>query len=113
MRGHVVPGRTGVWVERPGRPAAKVGAIGVRVARWITSHGIALNVTTDLRYFDLIVPCGIAGSAVTSLAELLAERAGRAADSSTAAGVTLPAVAHKFAAHFGDVFGRRMEGAST
>ena len=70
----MVPGRTGVWVNRMGMPAAKVGAIGVRVARWITSHGIALNVTTDLRYFDLIVPCGLAGSAVTSLAELVAPR---------------------------------------
>jgi lipoyl(octanoyl) transferase len=114
VRGHVVPGRTGVWVERPGMPPAKVGAIGVRVARWITSHGIALNVTTDLGYFDLIVPCGIAGSAVTSLAELVAQRGGRGGDGGNGgntAGITVQAVAQKFAAHFGAVFGRRMEGA--
>jgi lipoyl(octanoyl) transferase len=99
VAGHVVPGRTGVWVERPGSPAAKVGAIGVRVARWITSHGVALNVTTDLRYFELIVPCGLAGSAVTSLAELCPARGQRGPR----------AVAERFAHHFGIIFGRRVQ----
>ena len=94
--GHVVPGRTGVWVRRRGLPEAKVGAIGVRVSRWITSHGIALNVHTDLRYFDLIVPCGLAGSAVTSLAALLGRPVG------------VPEVAERFAVRFGEVFGRRL-----
>lgn len=62
-----VPGSTGVWAgER------KLGAIGVRLSTgWITSHGFALNVTTDLSEFASIVPCGIAGCGVTSLAELL------------------------------------------
>jgi lipoyl(octanoyl) transferase len=59
-----VPGMSGAWVDN-----RKLAAIGVRISRWITSHGFALNVTTDLRYFDFIVPCGIADRGVTSLEE--------------------------------------------
>jgi lipoyl(octanoyl) transferase len=86
-----VPGRTGVWVDVPAGSAAgneveemkegkevrdeeKLAAIGVHLSRWVTSHGFAYNVSTDLRYFDLIVPCGIAGKRATSLEKLLGRR---------------------------------------
>lgn len=63
-------GATGVWVGE-GPAAAKVCAMGVRVRRWVTMHGLALNVTTNLEHFGLIVPCGLAGRPVTSLERLL------------------------------------------
>ncbi len=62
-----VPGRSGVWVDD--LPERKVAAIGVRVARGVTMHGVALNVDCDLTAFDAIVPCGIPDAGVTSLAE--------------------------------------------
>jgi lipoyl(octanoyl) transferase len=61
-----VAGLTGIWVDDE-----KLGAIGVRIAKWITSHGFALNVATELAHFGLIVPCGIADKGVTSLEKLL------------------------------------------
>ena len=67
------PGLTGVWVGD-----AKVAAIGIRVTRWVTHHGFALNVDTDLSYFDLIVPCGIEGKRVTSMRALLGRPVERA-----------------------------------
>jgi lipoyl(octanoyl) transferase len=69
-----VAGKTGIWVQpRAGSDAAeeKLAAIGVHLSRWVTSHGFAFNVATDLRYFDLIVPCGIPDRNATSLEKLL------------------------------------------
>jgi lipoyl(octanoyl) transferase len=112
------PGKTGIWVRgeekeftqsaqrtqssqsEEGSAAEKLGAIGVHISRWVTSHGFAYNVATDLRNFDLIVPCGIAGRKATSLEKLL----GRA--------VKVSDVAPKMARHFGDVFGLEMTAGS-
>lgn len=70
ITGERVEGRSGVWVRRAGTPDAKVGAIGVRVARGVTMHGFALNCDCDLSWYDRIVPCGIRDAAVTSLTDL-------------------------------------------
>ena len=70
IEGGRLAGRTGVWVGPDGREE-KVAAIGVRISRWITSHGFALNVGTNLQHFQLIVPCGIADRGVTSIDRLL------------------------------------------
>ncbi|MEQ1472746.1 MAG: lipoyl(octanoyl) transferase LipB [Candidatus Acidiferrum sp.] len=69
-----VAGKTGIWVRtslKENSAEEKLGAIGVHLSRWVTSHGFAYNVATDLRYFDLIVPCGIAGRKATSLEKIL------------------------------------------
>jgi lipoyl(octanoyl) transferase len=92
-------GKTGVWIEALGAgcQAGKIGAIGVHISRWVTSHGFAFNVSTDLRYFDLIVPCGIAGRAATSLEKVLGRRVER------------NDAASKLSEHFGEVFGLEMK----
>lgn len=67
-----IPGKTGIWVQPPGNiPEEKLAAIGVHIRCWVTSHGFAYNVSTDLRFFDLIVPCGISDRKATSLEKLL------------------------------------------
>jgi lipoyl(octanoyl) transferase len=78
LTGHIRPGRVGVWVERPdkaplpdGSPREdKIAAIGIRLRRWVSFHGISINVEPDLSHFDGIVPCGIRGHGVTSLVDL-------------------------------------------
>jgi lipoate-protein ligase B len=78
VTGHTDPTAVGVWVHRqPETPPAKVAAIGVRIRRGVSLHGLALNVSTDLRFFNLITPCGLAGRPVTSLLELLGDRSPR------------------------------------
>ena len=104
-----VAGRTGVWVDVPSGPPTvdrekdkeaeevkdeeKLAAIGVHLSRWVTSHGFAYNVSTDLRYFDLIVPCGIAGKRATSLEKLLGRR------------VEMSEAAPRIVAHLAAIFG--------
>ena len=92
-------GMTGVWVDRPAREE-KLAAIGVHISRWVTSHGFAYNVSTDLRYFDLIVPCGIADKRPTSLEKLLNRT------------VTVREVAPRIVARFVEVFGLAMRAAT-
>ena len=78
VRGEVRQGRVGVWVERPEKPRAvdgsmaedKIAAIGIRLRKWISFHGISINVEPDLEHFDGIVPCGITEHGVTSLVDL-------------------------------------------
>src|SRR6266446_4038451 len=94
-----VAGKTGIWVG-DGGAEQKLAAIGVHISRWVTSHGFAYNVATDLRYFDLIVPCGIAGGKATSLEKLL----GRS--------VQEKEVAPRIARHLGELFGLEMKEAS-
>ena len=69
VRGDVRPGRIGVWVDRPGRED-KIAAIGVKLRRWVSFHGISLNVEPELDHFAGIVPCGISDHGVTSLVDL-------------------------------------------
>lgn len=85
-------GETGVWLDVGTPFARKICAMGVKASRWVTMHGFALNVNTDLTYFDYIVPCGIQGKAVTSLkAELKRE-------------ISLDEVKEKILGHFSSLF---------
>ncbi|HVC00399.1 MAG TPA: lipoyl(octanoyl) transferase LipB [Candidatus Dormibacteraeota bacterium] len=93
-------GLTGVWVDAPGRGPEKLAAIGVHFSRWVSTHGFAYNVSTDLHYFDLIVPCGIADRGVTSLERILRRPVEPAA--------FRPQVARRF----GEAFGFEMEPAT-
>src|SRR6202030_625946 len=93
-----VAGRTGVWVDAPLESGGeeKLAAIGVHLSRWVTSHGFAYNVSTDLRYFDLIVPCGIAGKRATSLERALGRQ------------INAEEAERHLIAHFGEIFDRSM-----
>jgi len=94
-----VAGKTGIWV-RVGNTEEKLAAIGVHISRWVTSHGFAYNVSTDLRNFDLIVPCGIAECKATSLEKLL----GRSVEEKE--------VSPRIAKHLGELLGLEMKEAS-
>ncbi|MDX1997517.1 MAG: lipoyl(octanoyl) transferase LipB [Thermoanaerobaculia bacterium] len=88
---HEAPGHIGVWVRE-----GKIASIGVHLSRWVTTHGFALNVTTDLGHFGGIVPCGLVGVRMVALSELVAEAP------------SLEAVAARVVHHFGPVFDRQV-----
>lgn len=97
LKGQRSPGETGVWLD-PGTPfARKICAIGVRASRWVTMHGFALNVNTDLGYFDLMIPCGIRGKGVTSLNVELGKTQ-----------VEMEGVKQKLLSHFSSLFGAEL-----
>jgi len=93
LHGERSPGETGVWFD-VGKPyARKICALGVKASRWITIHGFALNVNTDMRYFDYIIPCGITDKQVTSMKRELETE------------VDFEEVKNKIKKHFQEVFG--------
>ena len=93
LKGERSEGETGVWLDVGTPFARKICAMGVRCSRWVTMHGFALNVNTDLGYFDNIIPCGIRGKAVTSLNVELAKYK-----------VDLEEVKQRILTHFKEIF---------
>ena len=96
LEGRRIQGLSGAWIG-----ADKIGAIGVRISRWITSHGFAFNVTTDLDFFKLIVPCGIESGGVTSLSGATGRR------------ISMDEAAASIVRNFADVFDRKVVEAVT
>jgi len=93
LKGERSEGETGVWIDVGTPFARKICAMGVRASRWVTMHGFALNVNTDLGYFDNIIPCGIRGKAVTSLNVELAKTT-----------IPLAEVKERLLIHFAEIF---------
>lgn len=99
LKGERSPGETGVWLD-VGKPyARKICAMGVKASRWVTLHGFAFNVNTDMRYFEYIIPCGIKDKQVTSLKRELE----REFTKDEVADIKV-----KIRKHFGDVFGAEL-----
>ena len=93
LKGERSPGETGVWLDVGTPFARKICAMGVRASRWVTMHGFAFNINTDLSYFDLMIPCGIKGKGVTSLNVELGQRE-----------IPIHEVQEKLLLHFGKLF---------
>ncbi len=91
------PGETGVWLDVGTPFARKICAMGVRASRWVTMHGLALNLNIDLGYFDHIVPCGIKGKGVTSLAKELGKE------------IDVELVKQKLKIHLGNLFDAQLD----
>lgn len=92
LQGQRLPGATGVWLDVDSKHARKICAIGIRTSRWVTMHGFAFNVNTDLKNFNLIIPCGIQDKAVTSLEKELGKK------------IPMDEVKSKLKQHFSTVF---------
>ncbi len=92
LKGERSPGETGVWLDVGTPFARKICAMGIRSSRWVTMHGFALNVNTDLGYFDNIIPCGIRGKAVASMESELNQK------------ISLEEVKEKILTHFTELF---------
>lgn len=97
LKGARSDGQTGVWLDVGTPFARKICAMGVKASRWVTMHGFALNINTDLSYFEYIVPCGIQGKAVTSLEKELGRN------------VPFEEVKTKLKVHFADLFEAEMQ----
>ena len=97
LQGDRIKGETGVWLDVNTPRARKICAMGVRCSRWVTMHGWAFNINTDLSYFDLIVPCGITNKGVTSLQQELERK------------VELHEVKEKLLFHFQNIFEAQIE----
>ncbi|MBT8285639.1 MAG: lipoyl(octanoyl) transferase LipB [Flavobacteriaceae bacterium] len=97
LKGERSKGETGVWLDVGTPFARKICAMGVRASRWVTMHGFAFNINTDLSYFDLMIPCGIKGKGVTSLNVELGKRE-----------IPIHEVQEKLLLHFGKLFEAEM-----
>lgn len=97
LESHRKAGWTGLWVQAPGQGEKKIASIGVAVKKWVTYHGIALNISTDLSYFTQINPCGLESGLMTSLSQCLGES------------ITLAAVQPAFLQSITQVFGRPLQ----
>ena len=89
-------GETGVWINTDTSFPEKICAMGVRASRWVTMHGLALNVNTDLSYFNKIIPCGIEGKGITSMQKVLNKK------------ISIEKVKSAIKSHFEEIFDARL-----
>lgn len=90
------PGETGVWINTDTSFPEKICAMGVRASRWVTMHGLALNINTDLSYFNKIIPCGIEGKGITSMQKVLNKK------------ISIEKVKSAIKSHFEEIFDARL-----